>query len=117
MTREEAARVLEEKVEVWEGVLKHMLPAGDYSELKQIEDYETALRMGAAALRGPEWVRTADRFPTKADTNSDLDVIAVYDDREEKEQYVITKYWKYVRESPEQYPYWMPFPKLPEEEK
>ena len=53
MKREEAARVLEKKVEVWEGVLKHMLPAGDSSELKQIEDYETALRMGAAALRKP----------------------------------------------------------------
>ena len=66
------------------------------------------------AVNSKCWVRTADRFPTKADTNSDLDVIAVYDDREEKEQYVITKYWKYVRESPEQYPYWMPFPKPPE---
>ena len=51
MTREEAAKVLTEKAEVWEGVLNHMVSAGDFSELKQIEDYETALRMGAAALR------------------------------------------------------------------
>ena len=67
MSREEAARVLMEKVEVWEGVLKHMVPAGDFSELKQIEDYKTALRMGAAALRG--WVKTADRLPTKDDAD------------------------------------------------
>jgi hypothetical protein len=71
--------------------------------------YSDGLRDGA-----PKWIKTADRVPTKADSNSDWDVIAVYDCPEENEQYVVTKYWKYVAESPEDYPYWMPMPKLPE---
>jgi hypothetical protein len=63
MTREEAVWVLTEKAETWAGVLKHMTSAGDFSELKSIEQYETALRMGAAALRG--WVKTADKLPER----------------------------------------------------
>ena len=81
-----------------------------------ITEYDIeAFDIAASALRSG-WVRTADRVPTKADSNSDWDVIAVYDCPEENEQYVVTKYWKYVAESPEDYPYWMPLPKPPEVE-
>ena len=111
MTRDEAARVLEEKVEVWEGVLKHMLPAGDYSELKQIEDYETALRMGAAALRGPEWVRTEDRLP-EGDEHDEI--LGLYKGTDYLLYDIVQIGW--LRLHPEMYVYWIHLPQKPEVE-
>ena len=112
MSREEAARVLTEKAELWEGVLKHMVPAGDFSELKQIEDYKTALRMGAAALRG--WVKTADRLPEEPDDSPFI----VYMEGWFENPYDAVRVWTAgeIRYIPEEVIAYMPLPPLPEVE-
>ena len=83
--------------------------------------FEQALCLAVNALRQPSgWVRTADRVPTQEDSNYDLDVIAVYNCCDEifkvlgQEHLIVSKYWKYIAESPEHYPYWQPLPPLPE---
>ena len=113
MTREQAIESLswlKTRLSVGLGGMDKLSP-----HYKDMADEVQSIALAIAALR-QGWVRTADRVPTKADSNSDWDVIAVYDCPEENEQYVGTKYWKRVAESPEDYPYWMPLPKLPEVE-
>jgi hypothetical protein len=64
--------------------------------------------------RGPEWVRTADRLPTEADAGYNEEVVTFYRDTET--EMVGCDYWKHVAKYPENFPYWMPLPKLPEVE-
>jgi len=128
MSNEQAARVLTERADAWAGTLKHFI-SGEEPTRRNVEDYSTALRMGAAALRG--WVKTADRLPTEDDA------IEVHDEWgfTHKEVAVISSGWPFellVKDRPamvpgmmdietiekktKTFPYWMPLPKLPEAE-
>mgnify|MGYP000962717125 CR=1 FL=1 len=64
MSNEQAARVLMERADVYD------IPDYQHGSLKGVREYairqQTALRMGAAALRSG-WVKTADRLPTEPD--------------------------------------------------
>ena len=62
-----------------------------------------------AALRGPEWVRTADRLPTVNDARYDGTVLIA-----NKSHRYGLRYWSYLEDEIEICPYWMPLPKLPE---
>ena len=60
-----------------------------------------------------DWVRTADRVPTKADANKWGNVATVFY-YTTGEARVVTWPWDLTAQEPENYPYWMPFPKPPE---
>jgi hypothetical protein len=53
MTNEQAAEVLTERADAWAGTLKHFI-SGEEPTRRNVEEYTTVLRMGAAALRGPQ---------------------------------------------------------------
>ena len=76
--------------------------------------FRDAMHMAAAALREPEWVRTADRLPTEADAGVDEKILTIYDDGETR--VMGADYWAYVAMVPGRFPYWLPVPKLPEVE-
>ena len=63
---------------------------------------------------GLEWVKTADRLPTKADAGVDEEIVTIYDDGETR--IMGADYWAYVAKVPERFLYWLPVPKLPEVE-
>ena len=64
---------------------------------------------------GLEWVKTADRLPTKADAAGvDEEIVTIYDDGETR--IMGADYWAYVATVPERFLYWLPVPKLPEVE-
>jgi hypothetical protein len=63
---------------------------------------------------GLEWVKTADRLPTKADAGVDEEIVTIYDDGDTRMMGV--DYWKCVALVPGRFPYWLPVPKLPEVE-
>ena len=72
------------------------------------------LRVLLDALTAPQWVKTSDRLPTKADAGVDEEIVTIYDDGETR--IMGTDYWAYVAKVPERFPYWLPVPKLPEVE-
>ena len=84
--------------------------------LRSNNNCDETIDMAIDALRGPEWVRTADRVPTKADANKWGNVATVFY-YITGEARVVTWPWDLTAQEPENYPYWMPLPKLPEEEK
>lgn len=84
------------------------------SILEKIEtDIYGRIAIGKAidALIGP-WVKTADRLPTEADAEHDGEILTLYQDDETT--MLGCDYWAYVAKFPEQFPYWMPIPPLPE---
>ena len=62
-----------------------------------------------AALRGPEWVRTADRMPE--DDNFQMLIVYISD-----ECFIGARYVWEVKEKPNKFQYYIPMPKLPEGE-
>jgi hypothetical protein len=110
MTREEAADLLHR--------LRSENYLDDYDHFGEQE--EIAIGIAIAALRGPEWVRTADRLPAVEDgiigATGEPEVLAVtryahgyFPDMKMVSEICIPLGSKY-------YPYWMPLPKLPEVE-
>ena len=71
-------------------------------------------RLTEEQVAQPKWIKTADRFPTKADAGVDEEIVTIYDDGETRE--MGTDYWAFVAKVPERFPYWLPVPKLPEVE-
>ena len=64
------------------------------------------------ALKGP-WVKTADRLPTEADADNTMCwVLATTISSDLPMPEAIA----YIRANPDNYPYWMPIPPLPEVE-
>lgn len=59
------------------------------------------------------WRKTEEEPPTEKDANKYGQVIAWYG----RSQHASTVHWIYTVEDTENYPYWMPLPKAPEQEK
>ena len=72
------------------------------------------LRVLLDALISPQWVKTSDRLPTKADAGVDEEIVTIYDDGDTRMMGV--DHWKCVALVPGRFPYWLPVPKLPEVE-
>jgi hypothetical protein len=100
MTREEAAQVL-----------RNLMDAVSFYDVYDWHDAENAFDVALDALRGPEWVRTADRLPTIDDARYDGYVLVA-----NKNRHYGVRYWSYLEDEIETCPYWMPLPKLPEVE-
>ena len=110
--REQAIEVLQAKIDSIEDDQAYsQLSKSMYEDgYRRIDACKAAI----AALREPEWVRTADRLPTEADAGVDEKILTIYDDGETR--VMGTDYWAYVAMVPEVFPYWLPVPKLPEVE-
>ena len=111
MTREEAARVLTELADEYE---KHELSENGWLETT----YIPAHRMGAAALREPEWVRTADKLPLYFSN-----ILVVMGGKLTLGLYVCHGWFfynedknKWEMDEYDRVTHWMPVPKLPEVE-
>ena len=101
MTREEAAAVLD-------AMIFGTYPDDDIT-IEKIE--MEAVRFAIAALRGPEWVRTADRLP---DGNEHDDVLGLYKGLDYLMYDIVQIGW--LRLHPEMYVFWMRLPGKPEVE-
>ena len=113
MTREEAARVLKY---LW---IERDENAKSMQQLtKSFFERQEALRIGVAALREPEWVRTADKLPLHFSNTlvvmGGKITLGLYDCNcwffynEDKNKWEMDKYDRVT--------HWMPVPKLPEVE-
>ena len=114
MSREEAARVLTDMVKYYSEALASMESSIHPTIINYVAEEATALRMGAAALRG--WVRTADRLPAEADEGG-YGVVVAYNKAMESDDEMglaaCVRAWV-VREGPQWWTYWLPLPPLPE---
>ena len=83
---------------------------------KMVRNEPTVAKDNNVPIKQPdlEWVKTADRLPTKADAGVDEEIVTIYDDGETR--IMGADYWAYVAKVPERFPYWLPVPKLPEVE-
>lgn len=101
MTREEAIKTLKDRIEQYTG--------GVHPGEREI------LLEAFAALRGPEWVRTADRLPEAADgitgATGEPEVLTICEHAHGWFPEVI-RVSKVVR-MPKYYWYWMPLPEPP----
>ena len=98
MTRDQAAQILDG--------LHELLDIEDGKDWRVAVD---ALLLASAALRGPEWVRTADRMPE--DDNFQMLIVYISD-----ECFIGARYVWEVKEKPNKFQYYIPMPKLPEGE-
>jgi hypothetical protein len=106
MTREEAALIV--KDHAWGQANMLRMVDGDDSRANVLNE---AVEIVCNAIRGPEWVRTADRLPTIDDARYDGYVLVA-----NKNRHYGVRYWSYLEDEIETCPYWMPLPKLPEVE-
>ena len=105
ITRERAIRILHPDTNI-EAI-------DDYEEAGNYEHaYDTACLMAVDALRQPGWVRTADRLPE----GDEHDYVVAYwcKDKRFGPATYDTVQIGWVIAHPQQYPYWMPLPPLPE---
>ena len=58
-----------------------------------------------------EWRETAKNLPTKEDG---LFVLSVYFSESMNKWRILQQYWEVVKLLPDEYPFWMPMPELPE---
>lgn len=109
MKREEAVAVLRELIEAIEDDQAYsQLTHGMYKDgYRRIDAYKTAI----AALREPEWARTADRLP---DGNEHDDVLGLYKGLDYLMYDLVQIGW--LRLHPEMYVFWMRLPEKPEVE-
>lgn len=62
-----------------------------------------------------EWRETAKIPPTKEDANQDgLFVLSVYFSESVNKWRILQQYWGLVKSLPDECPFWMPMPELPE---
>ena len=104
MNREEAANILDLKTRP-EALADFVGP-----ELAGI--VHQAMRMGAEALRS-RWVKTLDRLPTEADADNTMCWVLA---TTISSNLPMPEAISYIRANPDNYPYWMPIPPLPEVE-
>ena len=100
--RERAARVLEQ--------INYVQCTGDPT----IDEQRRAVDAAIDALRGPEWVRTADRLPTEADADDEGKVTALITGSVTGKLLSLSLYYKSVTANSADY--FLPLPKLPEVE-
>lgn len=61
------------------------------------------------------WKETAKVPPTKEDANQDgLFVLSVYFSESMNKWRILQQYWELVKLLPDEYPFWMQMPELPE---
>ena len=101
----------EEAIQKAEKALKDPIAKGGGVALLEL-DYLRGLLEALTAPTAPQWVKTSDRLPTKADAGVDEEIVTIYDDGETR--IMGTDYWAFVATVPERFPYWLPVPKLPE---
>lgn len=113
MTNAEAAKELFDSAESGAETLKHCTSGGDFTELELFENRITALRMGAAALTAPGWIRTADRLPEEKDGKDFLTHDIAWH-REGESAFSVISLADLLYYRGDEYDYWMPLPPLPE---
>lgn len=83
-----------------------------FSKLKWYESQDKRLHPELLEEPKQPWISTEDRLPTEEDANKMGSVIAIM----EHDGFPRSWWYDLVVRYPHLYPYWMPFPKPPEEE-
>ena len=84
----------------------------EHEEIQKLRLAVSTVLTALSALRSP-WVKTSDRLPTEADADNTMCWVFA---TTKSSNLPMPEAIAYIRANPDRYPYWMPFPPLPEVE-